>query len=145
MFDFKEELTKGKLGEALIAEFLNKSQHLNGFNSDFILEDGSGMELKTDFYDSSKTPNFCIERYSNIALLTDGGPWKALNDGSKYFFYLFYNTKELYVMETKALIEYVESNEQSFRTIDIPNKSWVTGCYLVPREPAKHLFNKIQL
>lgn len=145
MFDFKEELEKGKKGEELIKEYLVNATKTDGFNSDFILNDKTKMELKTDFYDSTKTPNFCIERYSDIKQKTDGGPWKAYKDGSVWFYYLFYKNKELYIMNTKKLIEYIEQHKESFEKRNIPNKSWVTGCYLVPRQQMTHLFTKVNI
>ena len=143
-YDFKEQLAKGQAGEQLIHDYFSQLERLDGFSSDFIIN-GKGIELKTDFYDPTVTPNFLIERYSDSERLTDGGPWKALKDGSQYYLYLFYQTKELYIIDTKDLVTYLDANHHHFNRAYIPNKTWVTMGYKVPRHLLTAIYQKITL
>lgn len=98
------------------------------------------VELKTDSYDSS---NFFFERYSSIQAQTPGGPWQSHGKNVDVLFYWFKN-KQLepyYGFALSELIEfldcYVKKNKP--RLIEVKNKGYTTGGYLIPIQDVIHL------
>jgi hypothetical protein len=106
-----------------------------------------GIELKSDTRSSEDTGNFAIERYSDMERKTDGGPWRSVRDGIKYYFYWFIQDDYFFVSYAKKLVEFIEKNEHKYRQVKIPNKRWTTLCYLVPvSELVYHkIFNRYKL
>lgn len=62
------------------------------------------MEIKVDYY--KPTGNLFIERFSNLEMRIDGGPWQYKD--CKFYAYYFKNQGRILVMETKELLNLVE-------------------------------------
>jgi hypothetical protein len=139
--EFKKSLSKGKRAEAEFLElFKDKVEQLDGFMSDFrVLTDGTGLELKTDFYDPSKTANYFIEAFSYSDVR--GGPWQALDKGSKWFVYWFPMTMEIHVWKTSTLVRRLDSITKDMYTINVHNSSHTTRGFKVPR----HMLEDIEI
>jgi hypothetical protein len=90
-FAFKAQLRAGQIGETLF-EHAHRDNlvKLDGFEGDFLNKaTGQKLELKTDFYSMDATPNFFIERFSNVQTGTPGGPWQAKKHGADLFVYFY--------------------------------------------------------
>ncbi len=134
IFIFENSLKEGQKGEELFLNiFKDRLVRLDGKNADFKLLDGRTVELKSDYYDNNKTSNFFFERYSDKDRLTNGGPWQALDKNIDLFVYWFPKNKTIYVFNTKKLVEKLNSIVESYELVDIPNKSWITSGYKIPR------------
>lgn len=131
--EFKKSLSKGKKAEAEFYElFKDKVEQLDGFMSDFrVLETGAGLELKTDFYDPSKTANYFMERFSYAD--QPGGPHQALDKGSKWFIYWFPLTMEIHAWKTSTLVRRLDSICKDRYTVNVQNSSHTTRGYKVAR------------
>jgi hypothetical protein len=108
---------------------------LDGRKHDLIDEaTGETYELKTDSYDMSKTPNFFIEYYSDLERAKRGGPWQALANNTKYFVYMYPTNNTFFIFETEKLVAMLEHIVQDMMMIRIPNRTWTTCGFKVPRE-----------
>ena len=111
----------------------------DGLKADFTVsnKDGSGLELKTDTYDS---PNFFIERYSDLWKQTPGGPFQAIKH-SKYFAYYFINKNTYYLFDLELLVPALEEyiSNKNPRKVDVKNKGYTTGGYVIPINDLKAL------
>jgi hypothetical protein len=137
IFNFKNQYVQGVKGEDL---FIKSYIHFypkkgDGKKTDIILNDGSKIELKTDFYSMKKTPNFFMEEFGNYEKKTIGGPKKSLLDGNNFFVYLYYPEKMFYWFLPKMLVNKINKlkkegkAEQKF----INNGSYITKGYLIER------------
>ncbi len=141
MFKFKDQLSVGGSGEALFLSlhpWLNKA---DGIKFDFE-RNGKTIELKTDTYSMKRTPNFFMERFSDTDRGTNGGPWRAAYDDVTYFVYMYQVEKVCYWFDSKELVRFLDEYCKSKRLVEIPNKSWMTTGYLVPRLDVEHLVLK---
>lgn len=146
MSKFKTDLERGKAGEALFLTHFPQYEALNGYESDFRnKETGDLAELKTDYYDMDKTPNFFIELWSDINTKRLGGPRQAKKHGSKYYYYLYINNMIIYEFNVEDLCAFIGLNEDNYSNRYIHNESWCTEGLLVPREDLKHLAKEIKL
>lgn len=104
------------------------------------------LELKTDSHDLG-TGNFFMDRYHDKTMRWKAqGPWKAAEDGCKYFAYLFYNSRYLYMFETAPLLANLNSRDLG-RLCDkvqelkegetVPR---ISQGYIVSRASLKHLY-----
>jgi hypothetical protein len=109
------------------------------YKGDLMIARSSGdvqfVEVKVELsYTRSSTPNLAIERYSSIDRLTPGGPWSTDAD----FYAHIYTDGLLVVMNRRRLVAWLDAeiarDPQVFSFREIPNASWTTGTYLVPRE-----------
>lgn len=147
IFNFKQQKRLGDLGEAL---FLQKwpggaKKHPELKGPDFILPDGRLAELKCDSYPMKQTANFFIERWSDHAKKSPGGPWQADGKSVQVFVYLFLTDRRWFVFEDvpallKRLDELVES--EGLRMHYIENANYFTGGYKVPRLALKDLYRE---
>jgi hypothetical protein len=138
--NFSKDLKIGANGEL---QFQKRFQAAlikqDGKLADFIVSNkvGSGLELKTDTYDS---PNFFFERYSDLWKQTDGGAWQAVKH-SKYFAYYFITKDVYYLFNLETLIPALEKyiEEKKPRKVEVKNRSYSTGGYVIPINDVKHL------
>lgn len=133
MANFVKDLQKGKLGEQnFIKKYSTYSKGMEGYClHDFVCKvDGHTVELKTDFYDMNKTPNFFLERYSNYKKLTPGGPWR---DGAEFFVYYFIMQEEYFWFKRNEMVELLEDVKLG-GLVRIPNGKYDTMGYKVERE-----------
>lgn len=140
---FQRSLRAGKAGEAAFLAFAAKHNILleptDGRAGDFKDADGHLWELKTDSYDMDKTTNFFIERYSNAAKGTVGGPWQAEEHGCKYFAYYFPANNTAFIFETLDLLGQLTLVPLG-NPIDIRNVRHTTIGFKVPRSGLKPLY-----
>jgi len=140
MRNFQADLKRGQQGEQDFLKLFTKLVGTDGRKGDILAPDGK-IELKTDFYPMSQTPNFFIERYSSIEVLSPGGPWQAKAHGCKYFVYYYTSDKQGFVFLVDDLIVQLEKVENSLKPIQVRNKKWTTVGYKVPRDIVKPLFS----
>lgn len=147
VFGFKEQLSLGQKGEDLFIKSYPYLQPVkgNGSTNDIILNDGSTIEIKTDFYSMLKTGNMFIERFGNLEKKIDGGPWKALKDKNDFFVYLFYPDKTFFWFNTKRLVEYlnIEIKKGSVKSKLVRNQNYTTQGFAIEREKLFHLLFKL--
>lgn len=141
--NFKNDLAFGQTGEALMEQFFPGCTKLDGRKADFILADGSRLELKTERRRLSETENFFIERWSDVDRAKAGGPWTAKVNGCKFYAHLFIKDGVLFVFETEKLLEFLEA--QRYSDIRIQNRSWITIGWKVGRSSVEHLFEQRKL
>lgn len=135
---FSKSLKVGKRGEDTFYQMFKDSLiRLDGLESDFITKNNKTIELKTDFYNPKETPNFFLERWSRNSV--DGGPWQALKKGSFYYIYFFIATKEIYIFETKELVDELNVLCKDSYLIPVRNVGFVTLGYKVARESLAHI------
>lgn len=138
VFDFDTQLLVGNTGEKIFQQFYNNlmPQKSSDRAFDFILNDGTTVELKTDTYPMDGTPNFFIELYSDSDKGSLGGPWRALSDKANHFVYFFINNKTFFWFEPISLCEAIETiiTNHHLELKTIYNKGWKTQGYLIPRE-----------
>lgn len=145
--NFKASLAKGALGEELFLKMHPTATRTDGRKSDFILADGTKLELKTDSYSMDSTPNFFIELYSDVDRAKPGGPVQALSHGSTRWAYLYIQDKTMFVFDTQELIERIEVLLKTglYKKRSIPNRSWTTVGVLIPRAAIQDLATVHQL
>lgn len=136
MRNFQADLNRGQRGELDFLKLFTKLVGTDGRKGDILAPDGK-IELKTDFYPMTSTPNFFIERYSSVEVLSPGGPWQAKAHGCKYFVYYYTVDGYGYIFETDSLIKQLEKLENNFKPVEVRNKKWTTIGYKVPRELLK--------
>lgn len=142
--DFHKSLSIGEAGEALFTSFFPHliKQDKNSF--DFLdLATGLKYEIKSDSYGLNGSPNFFMERYSNLSKKSPGGVWQAAHHGADYFIYMYPKDKTAFVMSVPILLAYLES--QKYGSISVRNKAWITTGYKVPRADLAHLYREIKL
>ena len=138
MFQFKDQLSVGASGETLFHSLYPKLEKADGIKFDFSYK-GKSVELKTDTYSMDKTPNFFMERYSDVERSTNGGPWRAAHDHVDYFVYMYSQQRKCFWFNPKKLVEFLDGYVKDKRPVSIPNKTWTTVGYLVPRTAVSNL------
>jgi hypothetical protein len=139
VFEFKKQLGSGKVGEDLLLEYY----HMPVILSEDLKYDlrcvhtGHKIEVKTDYYDISRTPFFFFERHSKTAGGGPGGPWRAKQDRIPLFVYLFIKNHRYFVLKDitkmlKVVDKWIE--KEDVQPILIKNTGWVTAGYKVPRD-----------
>lgn len=144
-FGFKEQLEVGQNGENIFVErYPYKLTVHPGRDGDFIDSKGRKIELKTDTYCMSKTPNFFIERYSDVHKKSPGSLWQAHEHGCDIFVYMFIKNNTYFIIKDipaalQILDDYYESNPS---LVYVKNRGWVTGGLKVPRELLKDVYSE---
>lgn len=142
---FKTSLRHGAIGEMLFHKAhpgLSKSPTLK---TDFINEAGEGVELKADLYPMEKTGNFFFERYSDAEKQSPGGPWQSLQNGTKHFIYFFVSNLTYFQFETEKLVAALEPLIATIPPTSVPNATYTTLGYRVPREQLADIYKEIRL
>jgi hypothetical protein len=144
---FQDSKRQGAIGEAIFfsahSDILEKSPDLK---ADFLLSyNGEAIELKSDSYDLNSTPNLFLERWSNIEAGKPGGPWQAQANGSKWFVYFFPVNLIYYRFDVNQLVAHIDQNVAEYKTRNIPNKTYTTQGYLVPRASLAELYKEVKL
>jgi hypothetical protein len=139
--NFQKSLKIGKKAENEFFElFKDKVEQLDGYVADFkILKNGKTIELKTDSYDPTKTPNLFAEKFSYNE--EPGGAFQALKKGTDYYVYWFPITMEFFVYKTSSLVDKLNELYPDPWLINIRNQAHITRGFLVKRE----LLNKIRI
>lgn len=131
MNKFQQDLKTGNIGEEIILEFLKENKatksvldvrndkFFQDIDTDFIQETLQNeiykIEVKTDTL-AHKTGNLAYEHTSNKYGNTIGCFEKTRAD---YIFYYLTETKELYILHTESLRNYVLLNKNRFREVDM--------------------------
>lgn len=146
-FGFKRQSEVGLKGEQLFLEKyhggkLNKIDYKSPIG-DFLDSTGKIIELKTDTYPLTRTPNFFMERYSHLEKQTLGGPWRAYAHGADILIYLFASSGTYYCFEDLGklvlrLEEIIKDN--NLKPDRIPNYGYITTGYKIERNLLKDLF-----
>lgn len=134
VFDFKEQLKKGKRGEAQFLELFGDlvEESSGGFKEDFVCKiGGAKLEVKTDLYCPTKTENFFMERWSYED--QDGGPWQALRKKVDFFIYFFPSCMQLHCFSVSTLVERLDKLTKGMYIINVRNTSHTTQGYKVKR------------
>lgn len=144
-WDMQKQLKVGAKGEKLFLKHwpvpVRKHAILKG--PDFLDIDNRIIELKTDTYDMDATPNFFIERWSDVKNRKPGGPWQAHEKGVQVFVYLFIKQKTWFIFEDmEALLKRLDQLTDKAYAINIPNKGWTTQGYRVKRADLAGLYRE---
>lgn len=143
---FKKDLSRGDIGERLFLAAHNSGlAKLSGFESDFNVGLGHGIELKSDYWSMDKTPNFFFEKFSDMVKQSPGGPWRSKEQGTVLFVYLYIKDLRYFVFDVEKLVERLEALAPNLQTKEIKNKTWTTLGYLVPRELVADLAQEFEL
>lgn len=137
-FSMAAQLKKGKAAEKQFLERYGQGAivRTDGRKGDLQVKwSRAVIELKTDFY--SKSTNLFMERWSVEGTeerpAKAGGPWQSLQHGSAYYLYWFPETEELFVFNTRVLVDFLEANLAKFRPCPVRNKGYTTLGYIVPK------------
>lgn len=138
-FDFKTQLRVGDEGERWLLE--NYHEPLTPFEGrayDFVDQHGRPLELKTESRSLEDTPNFFIERWSDMDAQKPGGPWQSIEKGVQVLVYLFYPSQTYFVFDSLPLvIKNIEDRKLTPKVIF--NRGYRAAGYVVKRDTLAHL------
>ena len=145
-FEFDKSKEVGDKGEKWFVKTYPKifKPFTESRDSDLIhIPDGRRVEVKTDTYNMTDTPNFFIERFSDIGKHTPGSFWQVLGK-SELFIYLFWPNKKWFWCDNIELGIKVIEAINGLVLVSIPNKPkygkpYVTSGWPIRRE---YLINK---
>jgi len=143
-WSFKEQLVVGDRGQELFLQHYPKQLDIHpGRDGDFIERNsGKKIELKTDTYNMEKTPNFFIERYSDVDKKSPGSVWQARAHGCEIFCYMFVRHNIWFQFnDLEKLEDRLNSLTEGKGLIYIKNRGWVTGGITIPRNALSDLYN----
>lgn len=144
-WSFKDQIEVGTRGEELFLEYYHSPivvypKHAADFQ---LVNTGQLLELKSDTYNMDKTPNFFIERWSDIENKKPGSIWQSHKKGVEIFCYMFVRHNTYFEFrDLPALIERLDSITKDMYLHHIKNRGWITGGYRVPRELLKDLYTQ---
>lgn len=142
MPSFSADLKFGQEAETKILEkFKEHLEAIDGRSGDFKIKGTDiKIELKSDKYSHDKYPNFIMERFGSAG--KDGGPFKALNDGCRYFIYSFANDNIMYIFDTVQLVARIKKlvKKLGLKLHTIENVSWSTQYYKIERKHFEDLY-----
>lgn len=105
MPNFQKDLQRGHVGEAIISRHLGLKR-LDGRGADLVCKkSGLLYEIKSDYYNYWKTPNFFIETVSVDTSGKVGGPFQSLEKNIDRFVYYFIKAGVAYEFDTANLVE----------------------------------------
>lgn len=135
VFYFERQNRIGKLGES---HFLSFYQFLpisraDGRKYDFTLDGQLTVELKTDTWLMSDSPNIFVELYSNAETETYGGIHRAKHDGVDFFVYYFINNGIFLWYDVEEMYSIVCENLDRWEMKTIVNPTYKSHGLLVLR------------
>ncbi len=143
MANFYKDLKRGMDAEndfhKKYGELLDR---LDGREGDFVIRGTKlKIEIKSDFWDHDKWPNFICEVYRSGK--KPGGSFQALEHGCRYFCYWFAKQDKLYMFDTYRFCRRVTmlAKKHHFPLETISNGTYHTSYYRIPRS----LFEDIML
>lgn len=134
MSNFGADLKRGRLGEEMLMKLWPGLISLGGKGADLKTVDNELVELKTDFYSMKKTPNMFIEIWGNLEQARLGGVKKALQDGCKWFVYLYIKDETAFVFDCKELGALLDSNTVPGEIKYVENNSYTTMGLAIDRQ-----------
>lgn len=141
-WSWADQLAKGKAGEVMLMELANglMAPGLKTYRPsddrrwDLLDPFGRKIEVKTDLYDHTKTPNLFVEWRSGVK---PAGPWRAANDGVDSYVHWFPNPKPLayWFHDVPALVKYLDEWLAAKRRWGrlIRNRGWSAIGYVIER------------
>lgn len=149
--NFQDDLKSGKKGqEKVVRAGKNILRELDGKRNDLeLVRTKETIELKTETYklnerrkfsrEKRSTPNIFIERWSDEQRAHIGGPFQAMQKGSKFYMHVFANGKVV-IFKTEELVKFLNkidfTQKYAKKKASIFNKvgkkSWVTVGYSIP-------------
>lgn len=126
--NFKTDLARGHAGEMLFHKLRPELTRLDGRGADFVDKAGQTYEIKTDSYD---TPNFFMERWSDVGNNKPGGPWQSAEKNIDFYVYLFPKKGKGYIFTVSSLLEQLNRIEKPNQRY-VSNRTWMTVGWLVP-------------
>ncbi len=142
-YGFQKQLAVGKAGERKFSRLNPGLEQLDGRRADFRLPDGRLLELKTDTYDMAHTPNFFMERYSDLEKKTPGGPWQSAEKGVDVFVYWYPRNGHAHWFNCKQLVFALNSMGHSFKKHRVLNKGYRSEGLLVPRYYLQQIYDEV--
>ena len=141
-FQFGAQLRVGDRGEQWLSS--NYHELLTPYaphDYDFVDAQGRPLELKTESRSLSDTPNFFVERWSDLDKQKPGGPWQSLDKGVQVLVYLFYPSQTYFVFEDiPVLIDTIISLDLKPKIIQ--NVRYRASGFVVPRSALAHLYKE---
>lgn len=141
-FSFRKQLKLGHEGEDLFLSLNPGLKKLDGKIADFETPDGMGIELKSDSYDMSRTPNFFMERISNVEKGTPGGPWQALDKKVPVFVYWYPKHQHAFWFNTDELVGALEEIGP-MRKHRVLNMGYRSEGWLIPRYYLQQIYTEV--
>ena len=148
--DFAKDINRGIIGEKILAKTFN--WHIPPANPETKLPERRfdlvypphTIEIKTDFYDMEKTPNFFMEKVSDEDFGSLGGPWRAADDNVDWFVYFFIKNARVFCWKTANLVSCLNAVTKNMEPSKVENKNYTTKGFKVKRSTlTKHcLFEK---
>lgn len=145
-FKFKEMLAYGQEQERKFIKIYktHKLALSEDRRWDYLTPRGLKVELKSDTYDYTKTDNFFMEKYSDMAKKSPGGPWRAAEDGVDIWIYWFPKNKVYYEFRNlDELIKVLNEMTEKMYVIGIKNQAWITGGFKVPRDMLHKYYRRV--
>lgn len=141
MANFYKDLKRGMDAEVKFHEKYGALlDRLDGREGDFIIKGTTlKIEIKSDFWDHDKWPNFICEVYRSGK--KPGGSFQALEHGCRYFCYWFAKDDRLYMFDTYRFCRRVTmlARRHHIPLETISNGTYNTSYYRIPRELFKDL------
>ena len=141
-FQFNRQLKIGDQGEAWLFE--NYHTPLTRYEPhayDFVDHLGRPLELKTESRSLESTPNFFIERWSDMDKKKPGGPWQSIEKGVEVLVYLFLPSQTYFVFDSLPLLIHTVE-ELDLKPKVIQNVRYRASGFVVPREALSHLYKE---
>ena len=137
--NFKSDLAKGQKSEHdFYVKYASCVVRTDGRRGDLeILKTGEIIELKSDYYDPSKTENFFFERYSYDDKA--GGVWQSAKLEVTYFIYWFPLDGSTYIFNVQQLLRKLNKLTKSLKLTEVRNQGYITRGFKVPRTAVEHL------
>lgn len=132
--NFRNDLKRGAAGEDRIAAMFPKWTRSSGRKEDFVTDKGELVEVKTESRTTMQTPNVALEVESSPG--RPGAIQRAVNDGVSLVVYLFADG-EYFVYDVTKLLQFMLTNDDKYRKVKIPNKTYNTSIILIPRADLK--------
>jgi hypothetical protein len=75
-----------------------------------------------------------MEYYSDMGRQTIGGPWRAKEEGCKYFIYYFINSDTFFTFYTDLMVQSLNYIIKDMRLVPITNVGWITAGYPIDKK-----------
>lgn len=133
-YKFKDSLLVGQAAESKFHELYPSLIRTDGRKEDFILPDGTTLDLKAESRTTEQTPNLAVELESSEG--RPGAIQRAVNDGVTYITYVYADGAHYTYLAT-SLLEYLLDSKH--RIVFVKNVGYTTKVMLIPRDAVKHL------
>lgn len=135
MYEFNDQLAKGKEFEKHFFNLLNEQKQMpkynnfDGDNKEFDIEaNGKKYEVKADLYENKTFPIEILHFFPTEKMFKSGWIYETKSD-----FIPFYKPhyQEIYYLHTKNLVEFTQANLLTKNLVPTPNKNKLTYNILV--------------